>query len=142
MVLRIALRTLLAALAAVAVISAAPPAVAGSKVAAAEGSNFLRMDPLIVPIIRNGTVERHLGFVFLLELADKKFDVKVRELMPRLTNAFVSDLNALATAPRAAESGIDAATLKRRLIASCQRILGPDIVRDVLVDRSFVRSVS
>ncbi len=102
----------------------------------------VRLDPLVVSIQRNGVVEKHIGFVVVLEVANSAAQVKVQDLMPKLNDAFVTDINALASLPHAADTGIDPDQLKRRLSASCVRVLGPDVVKNIVFLRSFTRKVS
>lgn len=102
----------------------------------------VRLDPLVVSIQRNGVVEKHIGFVIVLDVADSAAQVKVQDMMPKLNDAFVTDINALANLPNAADSGIDPEALKRRLNASCVRVLGPDVVKNIEFLRSFTRKVS
>lgn len=102
----------------------------------------VRLDPLVVSIQRNGVVEKHMGFVIVLEVATTADQVKVQDLMPKITDAFVVDINALANLPRTADSGIDQEALKRRLSASCVRVLGPDVVKNIVFLRTFTRKVS
>ncbi|MBV8537728.1 MAG: hypothetical protein JO128_19190 [Alphaproteobacteria bacterium] len=102
----------------------------------------VRLDPLVVSIQRNGVVEKHIGFVIVLDVADSAAQVKVQDMMPKLNDAFVMDINALANLPNAADAGIDPEALKRRLNASCVRVLGPDVVKNIEFLRSFTRKVS
>lgn len=102
----------------------------------------VRLDPLVVSIQRNGVVEKHVGFVIVLDVADSAAQAKVQDLMPKLTDSFVMDINALASLPNAADTGIDPEALKRRLSASCVRVLGPDVVKNIEFLRSFTRKVS
>ncbi|MGQ0662614.1 MAG: hypothetical protein ACT4P2_03300 [Pseudomonadota bacterium] len=115
--------------------------------ACAKGSNspayqalFIRMNPMVVPFLRpNGEVSRQMSFVFVLELADESVRDAAYQGMPRITDAFMRDLHVLAASPRAAERGIDFVRLKRRLLASALGILGPDVVRDVLIEHAMER---
>lgn len=102
----------------------------------------VRLEPLVVSIQRNGVVEKHIGFVIVLDVADAAAQVKVQDMMPKLNDAFVTDINALANLPNAADNGIDQDALKRRLTASCTRVLGPDVVKNIEFLRSFTRKVS
>jgi len=102
----------------------------------------IRLDPLVVSIMRNGAVEKHIGFVIVLEVPDAATQVKVQDKMAKLTDAFVMDINALASLPNAADAGIDQEILKRRLVASCARVVGPDAVKNIVFLRSFTRKVS
>jgi hypothetical protein len=102
----------------------------------------IRLDPLVVSIQRNGVVEKHLGFVIVLEVATTADQVKVQDRMAKLTDAFIVDVNALANLPRAADTGIDQEQLKRRLAVSCSRVLGPDVVKNIVFLRTFTRKVT
>ena len=134
---------LLAALALFAVL-AAPPVLAAEEapIPGQDKPIGVRLDPLVVSIQRNGVVEKHIGFVIMLEVANSAAQVKVQDMMPKLNDAFVMDINALASLPRAADTGIDPDVLKRRLSASCTRVLGPDVVKNIVFLRSFTRKVS
>ena len=102
----------------------------------------IRLDPLVVSIQRNGVVEKHLGFVIVLEVSTTADQVKVQDLMAKITDAFVVDVNALASLPHAADTGVDQEQLKRRLNASCTRVLGPGVVKNIVFLRTFTRKVS
>jgi flagellar basal body-associated protein FliL len=102
----------------------------------------VRLDPLVVSVQHNGVVDKHIGFVIELEVANSAAQAKVQDLMPRINDAFVTDINALASLPQADENGIDPDALKRRLMASCARVLGPDMVKNIVFLRSFTRKVS
>lgn len=128
---------LLALLVAPAVVNAADPALPG-----VDKPIAVRLDPLVVSLQRNGVVEKHVGFVVLLEVANITAQARVQEMTAKLTDAFVVDINALASLPNAVDNGIDAEALKRRLTVSSNRILGPDVVRNVTFLRQFTRRVS
>ena len=102
----------------------------------------VRLDPLVVGLQRNGVVEKHVGFVVVLEVGSIAAQARVQELQAKLIDAFVVDINALASLPNAVDNGIDQEALKRRLTTSSNRILGPDIVRNVVFLRTFTRRVS
>ena len=102
----------------------------------------VRMEPLVVALQRQGVVEKHVGFVVILEVSSITAQARVQELMAKLTDAFVIDINALASLPNAVDNGIDAESLRRRLLASSARILGPNVVRNVSFLRQFTRRVS
>lgn len=102
----------------------------------------VRLDPLVVGLQRNGVVEKHVGFVVVLEVGSIASQARVQELQAKLIDAFVVDINALASLPNAVDNGIDQEALKRRLTASSNRILGPNIVRNVVFLRTFTRRVT
>ena len=127
----------LALLVAPAAANAADPALPG-----VDKPISVRLDPLVVSLQRNGVVEKHVGFVVVLEVGSITAQARVQEMTAKLTDAFVVDINALASLPNAVDNGIDAEALRRRLTASSNRILGPDVVRNVTFLRQFTRRVS
>jgi hypothetical protein len=78
----------------------------------------------------------------VLEVANAAAQAKVQSLQAKLTDAFVIDANALASLPTAADKGIDPEQLKRRMSASCERVLGPNIVNNIVFLRTFTRKVT
>jgi hypothetical protein len=128
---------LLLALAVPVTVNAADPALPG-----VDKPISVRMDPLVVSLQRNGVVEKHVGFVVVLEVANITAQARVQELTAKLTDAFVVDINALASLPNAVDNGIDAEALRRRLTVSTNRILGPDVVRNIVFLRQFTRRVT
>lgn len=124
----------------------AAPALASGKapapIASSEGGPvFLRLERIVVPVFANGAVAKHLTIILVLELADAQARDKAKELLPRLTDAFVNDLHRLASRPDAID-GIDMALAKRQLLASGTRVLGPDSVKGVLIERTISRRTS
>lgn len=103
---------------------------------------YISVDRITVAVFRDGEVAQHLIFILKLEVADRAATSQVIDKMPRLTDAFMRDLHTMASAPQAARDGLDMALAKRRLLSTSIRVLGPDIVRDVLIDRSIVRKLS
>lgn len=102
----------------------------------------IRLEPLTVGIQRNGVVEKHVGFTIVLEVANAAAQAKVQSVMAKVNDAFVVDINALASLPQAADTGIDPEALKRRLNISAERVLGPHVVTNIVFLRSFTRKVS
>ncbi len=105
------------------------------------GPIYVPVDPLVVPLIRGSDVRRHLIFVVQLEVADAAAGARVREMMPRLRDAYLRALARLAdrqddTAPP------DLERVKRGLATASGQVLGQHVVLDVLVHRSFVRRPS
>lgn len=125
-----------------ALLLASPPGVAQPALPGVDKPISVRMDPLVVSLQRNGVVEKHVGFVVVLEVGSIAAQTRVQDLTAKLTDAFVVDINALASLPNAVDNGIDAEALRRRLMASATRVLGPDVVRNIVFLRQFTRRVS
>lgn len=93
---------------------------------------------MLVAAIQDNQVKRHYALLIKLRLA-KRGDVdKVRAAMDRLQNAFVYDLNDVASVG----DNFDRERAKRRLTASAARILGSaDIVEEVVFERVLERRI-
>ena len=105
---------------------------------------FIALDPFIVPVIRGNEIVRHVNLEITLELAPGVAEDDVNEMMTFLRDAFIKRLHGIIGRRhgRREDEGLDMARIKRGLLADSARVLGPDIVRDVLIQSSFERRVS
>jgi len=96
------------------------------------GPVFLDLDPFVVPVIRENRVVKYLSLGIKLDLTGGAAEAKVKEMMPYLRDAYLTRLHAALSRGDAALSS-DVAKLKRQLMAESEKLLGPDVVRDVLI---------
>jgi flagellar basal body-associated protein FliL len=96
------------------------------------GPVFLDLDPFVVPVIRENRVVKYLSLGIKLELTGSAAENKVTEMMPYLRDAYLTRLHATLSRGDAALSS-DVPKLKRQLMAESENLLGPDVVRDVLI---------
>ncbi len=114
-----------------------------SREAAGEGSGassyfddepkFVELDLLTAPFVRGGKFVQYVVLVINLEVTSDDAVDEVRAVMPRLRDAFVSDLHTLATMRNPEQKMINIKRIKSRLLISAQEVMGENIVRDVLV---------
>ncbi len=95
--------------------------------------HYVEIERLTAPFIRNGEYVQYVVLDVSLELADEPNATKVRQLAPRLRDAFLAELHRLARIRPAGQRLINLGRVKARLLAGADRVLGPDVVRDVLV---------
>ena len=95
--------------------------------------SYVEIERLTAPFIRNGEFVQYVVLDVSLELADEPNATKVRHLTPRLRDAFLAELHRLARVRPASQRLINLGRIKARLLASADRVLGPNVVRDVLV---------
>ena len=76
---------------------------------------------------------QYVVLVVNLEVANDKNAETVQSEMPRLRDAFVLELNALAAMRSPDQLLINVARVKARLLAGATRVTGPGVVRDVLI---------
>ncbi|HEX6980000.1 MAG TPA: hypothetical protein VF342_11940 [Alphaproteobacteria bacterium] len=119
---------------------ALPGAALSAEHGTANGPFYLRLPRITVPVIEEGGVTRHWTITLTVELADAPAFDRAEALAPRLTDAFVRVLHAMASRAGGADSP-DVAVAKRHLMAAGARILGPEALRDVLVYRIGSRRV-
>jgi flagellar basal body-associated protein FliL len=132
-------RLLLATLAALA---AAPGAArAAGEPGEAPRPIYVEIDRIVVSVFKGAEVVNLVMLTFRLELAEDGAIAPVLDKMPRLRDAFVRDWNALGARHDAAEKGLDVEAGRRRMLAACERILGPGAVRNVLLQGVSQRRV-
>jgi hypothetical protein len=95
---------------------------------------YLAMKPLQVPVISEQGVVRQVSVVVSLAVPSGKTE-QVEAMMPRLADAFFSDLyNLLGEGGATLEGGaIDTDAIRTVLAAKTRKLLGPDMVNDVLL---------
>ena len=94
---------------------------------------FVELDSLTAPFLRDGKFAHYVLLVVNLEVGSERDIARVREMLPRLQDAFVTELHALAATRSPDQRLINVGRVKARLIAGTHRVLGPGVVRDVLV---------
>jgi hypothetical protein len=94
---------------------------------------YVEIERLTAPFIRNGEFVQYVLLDVSLELTDEPSATRVRRLTPRLRDAFLGELHRLARVRPAGQRLINLGRVKARLLAGADRVLGPNVVRDVLV---------
>jgi hypothetical protein len=91
------------------------------------------------PIVRDGRIAKHVSVLITLEirgLADKN---KILEARKRLQDSFFRDLHGVMSLRRKDGKSFKTSVLKKRLMAVSKRVLGEDIVRDILIKIALER---
>ncbi len=103
---------------------------------------FLDIDRIMVTVFRGKDVDRHEMISMKLELVDDTAIPAVQAAMPRLRDAFIRSWNAIGVQPDAAVRGIDINAGRQRMLAACDRLVGPGQVRNVLIVAQSSRNVA
>ena len=107
----------------------APPAPAGPA--------FVQLAPISIPVINGDRVAYQAGVILTLELAPGLTKADLEEKRRQLTDAFINDLYVIfqhdATGNRLASGQV----IKLRMQRVADRVLGPGIVKEVLITRLF-----
>lgn len=102
---------------------------------------YLTLAPLLVSVIHHDDVEKLVSLIVTVELTDRSKRIDVERLMPRLRDAYLSDLTKMFSLLPFGRHSINLPLVKRQLRAASDRVLGQGVVRDVLVLNAVERPV-
>ena len=112
--------------------------------AAAEGEHksaaqavFVDVGEIIVPVYSRDGKDKLMVVRFELELGDVMPVDEVRYLLPRLRDAYIGTLSTLAGRGELVEESQRNATIKHALKLASDRVLGPDVIADILIQRAW-----
>ncbi len=100
---------------------------------------FVPMDPLTLSAIRADGVRGLVGFRIVLELADGRSPLEVKQWMPRFEDAFVTELASLLAVDWPGGGPIDFDIARARLLRESERVIGIGVVANVLFEQVQVR---
>ena len=102
---------------------------------------YVKMSPLVVPVIANDQIVSHLAIEFQLELYNDLQAPKVKEVLPQLMDGYLRSLQVIAS--RRGDNGakFDIVALKERMLMVSKAIVGPDVIRNILIQRAFERQL-
>jgi flagellar FliL protein len=117
----------------------------GDKAAAAAASEqkseakavFVDVGEAIVPVYNRDGKDKLMVVRMDLELGDVMPVDQVRYLLPRLRDAYIGTLSTLAGRGELVEESQRNATIKHALKLASDRVLGPDVIREVLLQRAW-----
>ena len=136
-------RLVVLAVALVLAVSAAPASTQeGDKAPGTDASGagpYVRFAQITVPIIEGNKVTKQMGVTLTLQLFDGKSRQKIDEKRPLLTDAFVKFLYGYFQQHAGLKTPLNEAVLKDRLRQTAAGIVGPDVVKEVLIQQLFER---
>jgi len=98
---------------------------------------FVDVGELIVPVYNRDGQDNFMVVRMELEVGEAMSADEVRYLLPRLRDAYIGTLSTMAGRGELVEESRRAATIKRALKLASDRVLGPDAVKDVLLQRAW-----
>ncbi len=105
-------------------------------------NHYVRMDKFMIPVIQHNKVSSHIDLTIDIEVVDEEQMKLVEQATPRLRNAIIHDLSIVALWPD--ENGnirLAIGDLKKRLLVICENILGPGVIRNLLVNNLLERKL-
>lgn len=97
------------------------------------GVQFIELNPLILPIINEHGRTQVISLVVAIEVDSQEKADMVTKFQPRLADAFLSDLYGSFAQKMPVSGIIPISYLKERLNFMSEKVLGEEVVRDVLV---------
>lgn len=93
---------------------------------------------LIVPVVQDREVRKQAEMILRLEVPFNKKEI-VAQNLPRLQNAFLQDMMAFLPYQLRDSSSLDHASIRRRLLIICDKVLVPGWVKDVSIEQSSLK---
>jgi hypothetical protein len=111
----------------------------GAAAPAENGPAYIRFDPIFVSVIDGSRVNRQVGVTLIIEIKEGQSKADVEAQRKKLNDAFFRELYGFFQTQAGASGRIDQAYMKQRLLVAASKIVGPDIVKEVLVEQLFER---
>ncbi len=97
-------------------------------------NEYVELDPLMLPIVDAGGISQTISLVIVLEVGSSEDADKVRNVEPRLKDAYIQDMYGVLNKHAALKNGVlQVGMLKSRLNKISTKVLGDDVVSDVLL---------
>jgi hypothetical protein len=109
---------------------------------AVQGPTYVRLPPIVLPVFEGTHITRRAGIVLDLELEPGRTELELEPNRRQLYDAFISDLYALYDQESGTGRVINAVRIKERLQGTCDRVLGPGFVHEVLIQQAYERPQS
>ena len=98
---------------------------------------FFKLQPFYIPVIRDGRVVNQVNLIISIETFGQANKEKVMAARLKLQNAFLRDLYGVIAVRHGNGRAYIAKTVKIRLTRLARKIIGGDVVKDVLIEASF-----
>jgi len=97
-------------------------------------SDFVELEPLMLPIVDKYGVSQVISLVVALEIEHKEYTEIVTKLAPKLKDAYIQDMYGTLSRQAALDAGVvQVSLIKTRLNKVTEDVLGKNIVNDVLL---------
>ena len=100
---------------------------------------YVNMEPFLAPIIEGRRISKYVAIGVILELHSEDYKTHVRDNMTPLRNAFIDDFVFQAQMYSGRSDSVHLHRVKSRFRTLADRIVGPDIVKEVLISHALDR---
>jgi flagellar basal body-associated protein FliL len=106
-------------------------------VAAEDGTTapprFIDVEPLNIPVFNENRVPATVQIQLKLEAIGKENEEQIIRLLPRISDAFLRDMHAFIPRLLKMKEGINVVIIKKRLQIISERLVGPNLINNILV---------
>lgn len=107
--------------------------------ASLEVPEFVDLENLSIPVIREGNVEKYITISVSLEMRDKNAKALADEAFPRLKDAIFRDLYSYFSMQQSTNGGLNVSQVKSRVLWAAERSMGKGLVRQVIIQGAYER---
>ena len=93
----------------------------------------VRLNPMVIPMVREGQVTKHLTVNVQLQVAGLSAENQLRENLPKLRDAFLTELYSLMAMRYVQENRMQTEFIKGRLKLVADNLLGHDILHNIVI---------
>ncbi len=94
---------------------------------------FVDMEPLVIPIFEGDKVAAIVQIQIKLETIGSENKAKLQQILPRISNLFITDLHTFLPRMLKKEERLDVLIIKQRLKLMSDRRIGQELVQNILV---------
>ena len=94
---------------------------------------YYHMDPFLAPVLHGRRVDRYVSLGVILEITNEDHKELIHDRMTPLRDAFIEDLSFQSSMPQKDLRGINLIRIKSRFRTLARRVLGPEVVDEVLI---------
>ncbi len=98
-----------------------------------EPLRFIAMDVLVIPIFQGENVVATVQIQLKLEAANVENESEIAHMLPRLNDAFLRDLYGFIPRHLRKEEHVNVALIKERLQMVGDKVAGPGVIKNILV---------
>ena len=100
---------------------------------------YVGTEPLLAPIVEGRRISKYVSIGVILELHSEDYKAPMRNNMTPLRNAFIDDFDFQAQMNGGRSQSVRPRRVKSRFRTLADRLVGPDIVKEVLVSHALDR---
>ena len=100
---------------------------------------FFRLPVFNLPVIREGRIAQQISVNVTLETSDYQAKNKIIENRIKIQSIFLRELHGLVSLSNGTDRMLAVPTVKARLQKAANGILGPDVVKNILVENIYIK---